>query len=107
MSKKIVYIAHPISGDFNNNMESIRKIYAAISREYPECVPFAPYWITCYALSDEIPTDRALGFSHNREFFERGLIDEVWVFGMSRGVETEIEWANEFGIKVVDRREKA
>lgn len=100
---KVVYIAHPIGGDVKANLEKIRRIYAAISREYPEVVPFAPYWITCHALSDNIPTDRETGFRHNRAIFERGCIDEMWVFGISTGVLQEIEWCKEFGITVINK----
>ena len=99
--KKIVYIAHPISGDVKNNLDRIKRIYTTISREVPEVVPFAPYWITCHALSDSIPSDREIGFAHNRAIFESGIINELWVFGYSKGVCEEIKWALDNNIPVI------
>lgn len=103
MKKKIVYLCHPISGNVQKNLNLIEIIYRIISREHPDIVPFAPYWITCHALNDKWPTDRAIGFSHNKEFFDRKVMDEVWVYGDSPGVRQEIEWAKELGIKVVNK----
>ena len=103
MKKKIVYIAHPISGNVHVNLNKIQNIYAEITDNYPDAIPFAPYWITCHALDDNRPTDRAIGFSHNKEFFDRKIMDEVWVYSDSPGVRQEIEWAKELGIKVVNK----
>lgn len=101
--KKIVYIAHPIGGDVKGNLEEIKRLYTAISRECPEVIPFVPYWIACHALDDTNAGDRKIGFEQNKAFFERGIIDEVWVYGMSPGVYQEMEWASEYGIKIVFR----
>lgn len=103
MKKNIVYIAHPVSGDVQKNLNAIRMIYTVIARECPEIVPFAPYWITCHALDDRNSRDRKIGFRHNKAIFHSGIIDELWVYGDSPGVRTEIEWAKELGIKVVNK----
>lgn len=102
--KKIVYIAHPISGNYLTNMDNIMDIYTEIVRTHSDVIPFVPYFITVQALNDLDPKDREIGFEHNKEFFQRKMIDELWFYGLSKGVETEIAWANEFGIKVVDKQ---
>jgi hypothetical protein len=39
---KIVYIAHPISGDIKGNLEKIRLIVRGLNLENIDIVPFAP-----------------------------------------------------------------
>lgn len=100
MKKRIVYIAHPIGGDVKNNLERIKNIYADITNNEPDVVPFAPYWITCHALDDNNSIERAKGFEHNEAIFKSGIIDELWVYGISNGVEIEMGWAIELNIKI-------
>lgn len=102
---KIVYIAHPISGDVEGNLAKIAEIYRDVSRARPDVVPFVPYFATCTALDDSEPLDRQLGIMHNVELFKRGMIDELWLFGpcISNGMKHEIEMAEELGILVVDK----
>lgn len=52
---KIVYIAHPISGNIKSNLESIRQIVREINLYNDDVVPFAPYWLDCHALNDDTP----------------------------------------------------
>lgn len=101
--KKIVYIAHPIGGDVHVNLNKVQNIYAEITDNYPDVIPFAPYWITCHALDDNNPSDRAKGFEHNEAIFRSGIIDELWVYGISKGVIQEVQWANELGIKIISK----
>lgn len=102
---KIIYIAHPISGDVEGNLQKIAEIYKMVSRSHPEVVPFVPYFATCKSLDDSDPIDRSLGILHNSEFFKRGVIDEVWLFGdrISTGMNHEIQMAEDAGIPVVDK----
>lgn len=99
MKKKIVYIAHPIGGDVEANLKSIQEIYLLISRTRPDVIPFCPYYATVMSLDDSVPNDRELGMEHNKIFFERGIIDELWWFKrISSGVSKELSWCNEFNI---------
>ena len=65
-------------------------------------VPFVPYYSDVVSLNDGRPNERAMGMLNNREFFKRGIIDEVWLFGdhVSLGMATEIALARKFGIPV-------
>lgn len=98
--KKIVYIAHPIGGDVKNNIQKVKSIFKQLSLEN-KVIPFAPYLTAVETLEDSDPLQRSIGFEQNKAFFYRGIIDELWVYGISNGVNQEIEWAKELGIKVI------
>lgn len=100
MKKPIVYIAHPIASYPKINISLIKGIFERLSLEN-KVIPFAPYLTAVEVLDDEDPEQREIGFDQNKAFFERGIIDELWVYGISQGVELEMEWAKELGIKIV------
>jgi len=100
---KIAYIAHPIGGDVKSNLAKIQDVVLKINREEPETVPFAPYYLDCLILDDSVPEDRLRGIKNDHEFFERGFIDELRLYGdtISAGMEAEIELAREYKIPVI------
>jgi hypothetical protein len=99
---KIVYIAHPISGDVQGNLFAITKIVHSINTSGDTVVPFVPYYADCLALNDKVPAERERGIRNDREFFERKVIDEVWLYGVtiSPGMYAEVRLANAMGIPV-------
>lgn len=97
--KQIVYIAHPIASDPEGNIAKVKAIFRDLSLKN-EVIPFAPYLTAIDVLDDTNPAHRSIGFEQNKAFFERGIIDELWVYGLSNGVLTEIDWANGYGIKI-------
>jgi hypothetical protein len=101
---KIVYIAHPISGDIHGNLEKIRLIVRKMNLEHSDIVPFAPYWVDCHALDDTVPEERARGIKNDTAFFQKGVIDEVWLFGdrISFGMQLEMDMAICMGIPVIN-----
>lgn len=101
---KVVYIAHPISGNIKENLESIRRIVRNINLSNNDVVPFAPYWLDCHALNDSIPEERERGIKNDIELFNRDFIDEVWLYGdrVSNGMKAEIALAEKLGIPVLD-----
>jgi hypothetical protein len=100
---KIIYIAHKISGNVTANLENIRQIVRDINIHCPEIVPFAPYWLDCHALDDNVPSERERGIKNDTELIKRGFIDEMWLCGdrISSGMQHEINLAESLGIKVV------
>jgi len=102
---KIIYIAHPISGDIPGNLEKIRLIVREINLTMPDVVPFAPYWLDCHALDDTIQSERERGIKNDIALFKKGFIDELWLCGnrLSAGMIAEKQLAEDLGIKVVDK----
>lgn len=102
---KIVYIAHPISGNISGNLEKIRQIVRRINLEHSDIVPFAPYWLDCHALDDTILEERMRGIRNDYEYFQRRVMDEVWLCGdrISAGMQAEKELAEKMGIPVINK----
>lgn len=100
---KIVYIAHPISGDKESNMFAITEIVKGINTTDDDIVSFVPYYADCIALDDDNPFERARGIRNNTELFNRKVMDEVWLFGdrISKGMQAEVELAISLGIPVI------
>lgn len=97
---KIVYIAHPISGDVEGNILKV----LSICKKYhtAKVLPFAPYIVPLQYLDDKKKEERERGIKANIELFERGLIDELWVFGKpTSGMKEEIELAQRLKIPIV------
>lgn len=105
---RIIYIAHPIGGDIKNNLEKIRQIVRKLNLEREDIVPFVPYWLDCHALDDNVPAERVRGIKNDKALFDRGFIDEVWLYGdrISEGMKNEILMAKELGINVVAKTEQ-
>lgn len=101
----IVYIAHPISGDIQGNLQRIKEIARHITLKYSDVVAFAPYWFDCHFLDDTILAERGRGIKNDVEFFNRGVIDEVWLCGprISNGMKHEKELAEILGIPVINK----
>lgn len=104
---KIVYVAHPISGDITGNLEKIRRIIRHINLTEPGIVPFAHYWVDCHALDDDVPEERARGIKNDIALMGAGFINELWLYGdrISSGMQHEIELALGLGIPVVSKSE--
>ena len=102
---KIVYIAHPISGDIDANLDRIKDIVRYINLTEPDIVPFAHYIVDCYSLDDTVPEERERGIKNDIALLRAGFIDEMWLFGdrISNGMKNEIKLAKELGIKVVSK----
>lgn len=98
---KIVFVAHPISGDVKENVNKVLKICAKVHTR--EIIPVAPYLISLQYLNDEVIEDRELGMAANHECFYRGFVDELWLFGnrISKGMIEEIKLAREMDIPVI------
>lgn len=100
---KIVYVAHPISGDVKGNLKKIIDIIRDINLNEPDVVPFAHYWVDCHALDDDNPEERMRGIKNDREFFERKSFDELRLYGdrISNGMRKEMELAFKYNIPVI------
>lgn len=101
---KIIYIAHPISGDIEANLADLRRIIRRINMEYADVVPLAPYYADIVSLDDNIPEERERGIKNDTALLERGFIDELWLTGprISFGMSCEKTLAEKQGIPIVD-----
>jgi hypothetical protein len=105
---KVVYIAHPIAGDIEGNLDKIIGIIREINLTQPDIVPFAHYWVDCHALNDIFPEERQRGIDNDIELFNRKFIDELWLFGnkISKGMKAEIKLCEKLNIPVVCKSEE-
>ena len=100
---KFAYIAHPVSGNIEDNLDAIKLIVRHINLTEPDVVPFAHYVVDCESLDDDIPEERARGIKNDIALFRAGFITELRLYGnrISHGMAAEIALAHELGIKVV------
>lgn len=99
---KIVYIAHPISGNIKGNLNDVKNIIKGINIQMPDVLPFAHYFVDCHALNDDIPEEREKGIKNDIALLEAGFIDEMWLYGcrISSGMRAEIELARKLNIPI-------
>lgn len=100
---KTVFIAHQISGDVDTN---IKKVLAVCKKlhESGKIIPIFPSLIWRQYLPENENTKYLAGLV-NDEYFRRGMVDEVWLYGskLSEGMIKEIKLAISFGIPVVPK----
>jgi hypothetical protein len=103
VAQRVVYIAHPISGDIEGNIQRVLAICKEIHLKSKNIIPMAPYVTVLQYLDDTKPRQRKLGFAANRILFERGGFDELWLCGekISSGMKEEVEWCVELNIPVI------
>lgn len=104
---KIVYIAHPLSGDISGNLEKVKNIIRDINLSQPDIVPFAHYFVDCHALDDTKPEERQRGISNDIALLKVGFINEMWLYGdrISEGMKHEIMLAYHLRIPVFSKSE--
>lgn len=100
---KVCYLAHPIGGDVKGNLYKLREIVRSVNLEYPDVVPFAPYYADVVSLDDNVPSERERGIKNDLYILKSGIVQELWLYGnrISNGMAGEIEVAKEIGIKIV------
>lgn len=105
---KIIYIAHPIGGDVQNNIKKVLAIVRDLNLTRTDIVPCAPYVVDVQALDDATPYERARGIANNTALISRGIFDEIWLYGdkISEGMINEIALFERHGLKVVPKSEE-
>lgn len=119
--KKIVYIAHPISGDIEGNLADLRRILRIINMnthpfnsqyamyetkeyDFSGIIPLAPYYADIVSLDDNNTLERKRGIENDIALLEFGVFQEVWLTGsvISFGMREEVKLAVKLGIPVVN-----
>ena len=94
--RPVVYLAHPLSGDWEANIADSRLwVRAALDAGY---APVAPYLMTEGILHE--PEDRELGLELDLATIE--ACDELWLCGpvVSAGMQKELDHALRIGVTV-------
>jgi hypothetical protein len=96
--KKLIYVASPLKGDYEGNMEKAREHCRYVMSKGH--IPFAPHLLFTQFLNDEVPEERQAGMQMGLDMLER--CDELWVFGetLSDGMMVEILEAARLGLTV-------
>lgn len=98
---KIVYLCHPIAGDIQANLADLRRIIRSININFPDVVPFCPYYADVVSMDDNIPNARERGLRNCETTVL--LAHEVWMTGdkITSGMEREAAAATRAGIPTV------
>ncbi len=95
---QLVYIASPLSGDVEQNLDFARKAcrYAIFQGE----IPFAPHLLYTQMLDDGSAEERQRGIDMGNRVLER--CDELWLCGdrISSGMAGERDLAEQLGLPV-------
>ena len=97
---KTVFIAHPMTGDHEGNTRKIVEICRLVHSE--DVIPVHPSFTTRRYFTED-PRDRELAKAHIEEYFKRGMVDEVWLYGdrITAGMRREIALAEKYNVRVV------
>jgi len=99
---KMVFIAHPMSGDVEGNTQKVvdicRKIHTA------KLIPVFPSF-TWRKYLGYTAKDNELATGVNEAYFRSGFIDELWLYGdrLTEGMKKEVRLAIECGIRIVPK----
>src|ERR1035437_4268304 len=101
---KIIYIAHPISGNIDENLKDIIRIIRKINDLFSDVVPCVPYYADILALDDNKIMERMRGIENNIELIQSGVFEELWLTGthISFGMNEEIKLFKLLGKTIVD-----
>ena len=96
--RKLVYIASPLSGDVETNLDFARQ--ACLYAMAQGATPFAPHLLYPQMLDDNDPAQRELGMNMGNQML--ALCDELWLCGdvISSGMAKERALAEDLDIPV-------
>lgn len=105
---KIVFIAHPVGGDIQGNIEKIKAIHRNVSIHEKGVIPFTPYMADILSLDDKDRTERMIGLINSQTILSSGIVDELRLYGdkISPGMKEEVIIAMQLGIPIVAMTEE-
>ena len=104
----IAYIAHPIGAPtqqgIDANLADLRRIIRHINLNYPDVVPFAPYYADIVSMDDNVLSERERGMKNDDAILRSGIINELWMTGntISNGMYSEMMLCHTLRIPVID-----
>ena len=98
---KTVFVAHPISGNVEENLRKVVAICKEIHTA--EVIPIFPSFTWRQYLENGETATQRLADAVNLEYFRRGMVDEIWFYGdrMSEGMVREAILGSRFGIRLM------
>lgn len=126
-NKKLIYVAHPISGDIDANLADLARILRVINTDshplqvtegschkgefsfnFENIVPLAPYYADIIALDDNNPLERKRGIENDIAIIITGVFDELWLTGdkISFDMQEEIKLFRSLGKPIIDYTNK-
>ncbi len=102
---RTIFIAHPVSGDVENNIQKIITICSNIHSA--KIIPVFPSLLSRNYLS-ESEEDRIIKKNTIEEYFKRGFIDEIWYYNdsLSSGMKNEVDLGLKYGVPNIGKSEK-
>ena len=99
---RVVYLAHPVSGDVPGNLARARRWLAWAIAAHADVAPIAPWITQCEVQDDAHEKQRARGLRDDCAVVAR--CDELWLVGgrISAGMRLERVAAEDAGVLVVD-----
>jgi hypothetical protein len=100
---RVVYMAHPVSGNVEENLARARRWVRWIYDHYPNVVVLAHWIVDCEVLDDANPAHREKGLAHDFAIIRR--CDEIWLVGgrVSEGMGLESAYAtDDCGLPALD-----
>ena len=95
-----VYIASPLRGDIEGNIERAKEYcrFAVMQNK----LPFCPHIYFTQFLNDNVESERRIGMIHGIQMLKR--CKELWVFGdkISEGMQSEIRIAKDRNMPIRD-----
>ena len=100
MSPKMVFVAHPMSGDIRGNTRKVVEICRKIHTV--DVIPVFPSFTWRKYLRNN-KRDKALAGMVNKVYFRSGFINELWLYGdhITDGMWREIDLARRYRIIIV------
>lgn len=96
---KMIFVAHPMSGDVEGNTKKVIDICRSLHSE--EFIPVFPSLLWREYLKGD--GKKKLIRAVTLEYFKRGFIDELWLYGptLTDGMKYEIQLAIKYNIPVI------
>lgn len=127
--KKLVYVAHPIGGNVEENLVDLDRILRIINMnthprmleigmdmkmeshtpyDFSGIVPCAPYYADIMCLDDSNALERKRGIENDIAMINTGVFEELWLTGnkISFGMQEEIKLFKLLGKTIVDYTNK-
>lgn len=103
MSKKLIFLSHDILSDTTHDVNRVLTYCRQIALTPSlQAIPMAPYLDASSYLKINDPAEYAMMVEKNAIFFEKKIVDELWVCGpkLSENMKDDIRLCLKYGVPV-------